>query len=44
MTGLHNLLYPRSCYQGGVKPENLVFNANIAGIFPACELYLRFTG
>jgi hypothetical protein len=24
-----NFLYPRSRYQGQVKPENLVFNANL---------------
>ena len=24
-----NFLYPRSCYYGQVKPENLVFNANL---------------
>ncbi len=29
MTDLHNFLYPRSRYQGSVKPENLVFNANL---------------
>lgn len=25
----HNFLYPRSSYQGKVRPENLVFNANL---------------
>ncbi len=25
----NNFLYPRSSYQGSVKPENLVFNANL---------------
>lgn len=29
MTDLHNFLYPRSRYRGSVKPENLVFNANL---------------
>lgn len=29
MTDLDNFLYPHSCYQGSVKPENLVFNANL---------------
>ncbi len=29
MTDLHNFLYPRRRYQGSVKPENLVFNANL---------------
>ena len=29
MTDLHNFLYPRSRYQGSVKPENLVFDANL---------------
>lgn len=29
MTTLHNFLYPQSPYQGRVKPENLVFNANL---------------
>ncbi len=29
MTALHNFLYPRRRYQGSVKPENLVFNANL---------------
>lgn len=24
-----NFLLPRSCYRGEVKPENLVFNANL---------------
>lgn len=24
-----NFIYPRSCYYGQVKPENLVFNANL---------------
>ncbi|MBD2570964.1 DUF7219 family protein [Anabaena lutea] len=24
-----NFLYPRSCYYGQVKPQNLVFNANL---------------
>lgn len=25
----HNFFYPRSSYQSRVKPENLVFNANL---------------
>ncbi len=25
----HNFLYPRNSYRGEVKPENLVFNANL---------------
>lgn len=29
MTDLHHFLYPRSRYRGSVKPENLVFNANL---------------
>jgi hypothetical protein len=29
MTDLHNFLYPRSRYRGSVKPETLVFNANL---------------
>lgn len=29
MTTLHNFLYPQSLYQGKVKPENLVFDANL---------------
>ena len=29
MTTLNNFLYPHSCYRGNVKPENLVFNANL---------------
>lgn len=29
MTHRDNFLYPRSRYQGHVKPENLVFNANL---------------
>ena len=29
MTDLDNFLYPHSRYQGSVKPENLVFNANL---------------
>ncbi|HEY9632618.1 MAG TPA: hypothetical protein V6D14_04385 [Coleofasciculaceae cyanobacterium] len=27
--GKQNLLYPRSRYYGSVKPENLIFNANL---------------
>jgi hypothetical protein len=29
MTGCNDFLYPRSRYHGQVKPENLVFNANL---------------
>ncbi|MBD1860462.1 MULTISPECIES: hypothetical protein [Trichocoleus] len=29
MTERSNFLYPRSRYHGEVKPENLVFNANL---------------
>jgi hypothetical protein len=29
MTEKLNFLYPRSRYRGAVKPENLVFNANL---------------
>lgn len=29
MTPLDNFLYPHSRYRGQVKPENLVFNANL---------------
>lgn len=29
MADQHNFLYPRSRYRGQVKPENLVFNANL---------------
>ncbi|MFB2974050.1 hypothetical protein ACE1CD_34225 [Aerosakkonema sp. BLCC-F183] len=29
MLAIYSLLYPRSHYYGEVKPENLVFNANI---------------
>lgn len=29
MTDPHDFLYPRSRYQGQVKPENLVFNSNL---------------
>lgn len=29
MADQYNLLYPRSRYRGQVKPENLVFNANL---------------
>ncbi|MBV9385811.1 MAG: hypothetical protein JOZ78_05215 [Chroococcidiopsidaceae cyanobacterium CP_BM_ER_R8_30] len=29
MTDKQNFLYPRSRYYGQVKPENLVFNANL---------------
>lgn len=29
MTDRHDFLYPRSRYRGAVKPENLVFNANL---------------
>jgi hypothetical protein len=29
MADQHNFLYPRSRYRGEVKPENLVFNANL---------------
>ena len=29
MTDLQSFLYPRSRYYGSVKPENLVFNANL---------------
>ncbi|HHP7243458.1 MAG TPA: DUF7219 family protein [Elainellaceae cyanobacterium] len=29
MTDKHDFLYPRSRYRGDVKPENLVFNANL---------------
>ena len=29
MTDRNNFLYPRSRYQGKVKPESLVFNANL---------------
>ena len=29
MTDLNSFLYPRSRYQGKVKPESLVFNANL---------------
>lgn len=29
MDDLSNFLYPRSHYHGEVKPENLVFNANL---------------
>lgn len=29
MTDRHEFLYPRSRYYGKVKPENLVFNANL---------------
>ncbi|MDJ0900600.1 MAG: hypothetical protein QNJ55_17495 [Xenococcus sp. MO_188.B8] len=25
----HNFLYPRNSYRGEVKPENLLFNANL---------------
>lgn len=25
----NSFLYPRSCYHGQVKPENVVFNANL---------------
>ena len=25
----HNFLYPRNSYHGEVKPENLIFNANL---------------
>jgi hypothetical protein len=28
-TDLNQFLYPRSRYRGAVKPENLVFNANL---------------
>ncbi len=28
-THKNQFLYPRSCYYGQVKPENLVFNANL---------------
>lgn len=29
MTNQHDFLYPRSRYRGNVKPENMVFNANL---------------
>lgn len=29
MADQYNFLYPRSRYRGEVKPENLVFNANL---------------
>ncbi|MBW4443973.1 MAG: hypothetical protein KME10_22655 [Plectolyngbya sp. WJT66-NPBG17] len=29
MADQHNFLHPRSRYRGQVKPENLVFNANL---------------
>ncbi|MBW4419178.1 MAG: hypothetical protein KME13_08100 [Myxacorys californica WJT36-NPBG1] len=29
MPDQYNFLYPRSRYRGAVKPENLVFNANL---------------
>jgi hypothetical protein len=29
MTDKNNFLYPRSSYRGAVKPQNLVFNANL---------------
>jgi hypothetical protein len=29
MTDKHNFLYPYSRYRGEVKPQNLVFNANL---------------
>ena len=29
MTNKHDFLYPRSSYRGEVKPENLMFNANL---------------
>lgn len=29
MTDHHSFLYPHSRYRGQVKPENLVFNANL---------------
>ncbi|MBV9386275.1 MAG: hypothetical protein JOZ78_07595 [Chroococcidiopsidaceae cyanobacterium CP_BM_ER_R8_30] len=29
MTDKHDFLYPKSRYYGQVKPENLVFNANL---------------
>jgi hypothetical protein len=29
MSDLHNFLYPLSRYRGNVKPESLVFNANL---------------
>jgi hypothetical protein len=41
MTERNRFLSPRSRYYGQVKPENLVFNANLQEFGPTNQLYLQ---
>lgn len=44
MTERNPFIYPHSRYYGQVKPENLVFNANLQEFASPSTLYRRFAG